>query len=369
MRLSSTDESDLLTSLYDGPFEQPLWSTFLDRLRARVRARYAGLLFRPPDAPTGEPVEMFSGERPPPELRKLYREGMYKQDPLPYLHLREERVYSLAELLDPNDPAHAAFFRDMLEPSGMNHTRIVRVAEPGGVSAWLCIARENPDFSAADSALLSALVPHLRRSLRNHLAIERERFRASVTDEAIQRLNFGWMTIDSASRIVEVSPHAERLLQHCTELRKGRHGRLMAAMPTLDRELGQTIKAFADNPRARPRALNVSRDPWLDMLLVPVQDRGPSASLTPVAIAYLQGDNRSAADRHEQIAELFGLLPSEARLALALTRGLTIAEAADELGLTLETARNYSKRIYAKMGARGQPDLIRFILASVLAIA
>ena len=39
------------------------------------------------------------------------------------------------------------------------------------------------------------------------------------------------------------------------------------------------------------------------------------------AVAYIQGDNRSLADRHEQLAELFGLLPSEARFALALSRG------------------------------------------------
>ena len=76
------------------------------------------------------------------------------------------------------------------------------------------------------------------------------------------------------------------------------------------------------------------------------------------AVAYIQGDSRSLAGRHEQLAELFGLLPSEARFALALARGLSIAEAAESLGLTLETARNYSKKVYAKMGARGQADLI-----------
>ena len=70
-----------------------------------------------------------------------------------------------------------------------------------------------------------------------------------------------------------------------------------------------------------------------------------------------------------QIAQLFGLRPSEARLALALSRGLSIADAAHALGLTLETARNYSKKIYAKTGTRGQSDLVRLILTSVLALA
>ena len=94
-----------------------------------------------------------------------------------------------------------------------------------------------------------------------------------------------------------------------------------------------------------------------------------SAGSTPVAIAYLSGDRWSQADRCEQLVELFGLLPSEARLAWAIAQGIPISEAAANLGITVETARNYSKKIYAKTGARGQAELVRIVLTSVLAIA
>ncbi len=46
-----------------------------------------------------------------------------------------------------------------------------------------------------------------------------------------------------------------------------------------------------------------------------------------------------------------------------------ITEAAQAHGLTVETARYYSKKIYAKTGARGQVDLVRNILTGVLALA
>lgn len=318
---------------------------------------------------TGSLLHAAPHKDSPRELQQLYREEIYKRDPIPYSQLREGRVYGLSELLDDRDPMHRAFFNDLLAPSGMHQMRIIRVTEPGGVSAWLSIARDKPDFTAANGALLSALAPHLRRALRNYVTIERERFRANVTGHAIQRLNFGWLSLDARGRVIEISSHAERLLQHCGELRQDRRGRLVGTRAELDRELTEAIKACAVNPEGRPFALHISRDPWIDMLVVPVQDRPDAPTSTPIAIAYMQGDNSSVADRHVQIAELFGLLPSEARLALALSRGLSIAEAAADLGLTIETARNYSKKIYAKMGARGQSDLIRFILASVLALA
>ena len=80
---------------------------------------------------------------------------------------------------------------------------------------------------------------------------------------------------------------------------------------------------------------------------------------------------RAASNRtkHRVLPADGALLPSEARLAWQLAQGTSIAEAASMTGLSEETARNYSKKIYAKTGARGQPELVRIILTSVLAIA
>ena len=87
------------------------------------------------------------------------------------------------------------------------------------------------------------------------------------------------------------------------------------------------------------------------------------------AIVYVSGDRRSQADRCDQLVDLFGLLPSEARLAWLLAQATSISDAAETLGITVETARNYSKKIYAKTGAKGHADLVRIILTSVLAIS
>jgi DNA-binding CsgD family transcriptional regulator len=48
---------------------------------------------------------------------------------------------------------------------------------------------------------------------------------------------------------------------------------------------------------------------------------------------------------------------------------MTIAEAANALGLSVESARTYSKGVYLKTGARGQADLVRLVHRSVLTIA
>jgi DNA-binding CsgD family transcriptional regulator len=367
--LPSNQTTTLLLSLMDGAFENPLWSTFLDELLQRTRADYASLVFRPPGMAPNTVFHLYSGERCPPFVQKLYRESAYKQDPTPYHEMQEDRVYTLDALLPHGDPARDAYIRDVLAPSGMNALRMMRVIEPTGVNAWVTITRCQPDFRMEDDALLSEIAPYLRRVLQNFIALERERLNALLSGEAIRRLNFGWITLDANGHVLEADAQGKNILAQSTMLQQSAQGVLTAKSRALGREIAAAVKALATNPNARPKAMIVNNDPWLDMLLVPANRRSISAKSVPAVIAYVHGDNWLSADRCEQIAELFGLLPSEARLALALSRGMSIADAAIELGLTVETARTYTKKIYAKMGARGQADLVRFIHRSVLGIA
>ncbi|CAN7346677.1 hypothetical protein LJR225_002041 [Phenylobacterium sp. LjRoot225] len=359
-------ETDLLTAILEGAFEAPLWASFLDGLRRKTAADYASLIFRPPGRPLNAVVHLFAGAPSPPLVERLYHEDLYQTDPLPYHQLAEGRPYALAELLRFDDPAHVDFYRDVVVPSGMAAMRMMRVQEASGVNAWLTIARRETDFGAAEDDLLSAIAPALRGALRNFAALEHERFNASVAAEAIRRLHFGWFTLDATGRVLESNALGTDILAKSSILRRNADGRLAARPAKLEREIVMAIRELAANPKSRARAITLNQDPWFDMLLAPTHGQPISAGPNPAVIAYVHGDNAPSAHRCDQLAKLFALTPSEARLALALSRGMTIAEAAAEFGLTLETARNYSKKIYSKTGARGQPDLVRFVMRSVL---
>ncbi|NDW34603.1 hypothetical protein [Salipiger sp. PrR007] len=67
-----------------------------------------------------------------------------------------------------------------------------------------------------------------------------------------------------------------------------------------------------------------------------------------------------------RIRTAFGLSRSEARLAACLCDGLSLSEAAQELGWTLETARSCSKQLFARMVVSGQPGVVRRILGSAV---
>ena len=67
-----------------------------------------------------------------------------------------------------------------------------------------------------------------------------------------------------------------------------------------------------------------------------------------------------------RIAAVFGLSRSEARLAALLCDGFSLAQAAAELGWTVETARSCSKQVFARMGVGGQTGVLRRMLASAV---
>jgi DNA-binding CsgD family transcriptional regulator len=359
----------LLLPLLEGAFESPPWSAFLEGLRRRAEADYASLIFRPRGLPTNTVLHLYSGRRSPPHVAQLYRESFYQRDPTPYHAMREGHVYGLPELLRRGDPAHEAYVRDVMVPSGMNAMRMMRVVEASGVSAWLTVTRCDGDFEGKAEALLRSLAPYLRAVLRGFVALEFERTRAMLAGAAIQRLDYGWIALDSGGRILDTDEQGQIILEHSGVLGQDGQGHLTAASRRHHRDILAAVEELAGAAHARPRAMVLCRDPWLDMLLVPANGDVRSAKSAPAVIAYVHGDSALSADRCEQLAQLFDLLPSESRLALALSQGMSIAEAASKLGLTVDTARTYSKSIYAKMGARGHADLVRIVHRSVLRIA
>lgn len=362
-------ERELALSLCEGPFEHPLWSKFLSNLRSVTQADYAGISFRPPHQPLGMPVELYDGREPPEGLVEFYRGEGYKRDPLMHLNFEAGAVYRSDDLFDRANPEHLDFIENVLTPRGMNHLLVMQIHESGGIKGTLCVARDQDEFTTGDRQTVERLAPFFEHSLRTHLAIDQARFNVSVSSDALGRLNFGWLGLSADGLILGTSAHAENVLQESKIISRTLDGKLTTTSRTINRELAEALQEFAKNRHSPARALNVSRDPWFDLLLGPVSDRSVTAANRPICIAYVHDDRRPSSDRYRQLAELFGLTKSEARLALSLSRGRSIAESAADLGLSIETARNYSKRIYQKTGARGQSHLIIFILSNVLALA
>jgi DNA-binding CsgD family transcriptional regulator len=132
-------------------------------------------------------------------------------------------------------------------------------------------------------------------------------------------------------------------------------------------------RACAEMAFAAPgvtRVIRIDQARELDLLLRKSDLAMSEPCALPAVIGILRTSRREPAlAATGTLAALHGLSASEAALAHALSRGESIVSAGEQLKLTSETARNYSKRIYEKTGAKGQADLVRLILTGLAPFA
>lgn len=367
MALTSTDETDLLLPLFAGMHEQPRFATFLERVRRRTLADYVGLFFRQGELGIHDVTEFRAGRDLREEARAQGFANLDLLDRFPFERLRPGRVYAVSEFADV-DADYARFRTGYIAALGVADERIVRLALDGGISAWLLLARGS-ECSAADSALLASLAPYVAMALRGFVIEERRRIEAEMNGAVLARSGTGWLLLDREARLVAAETGlAERLAaMPGFALRVGERLRLPDGRA--ERDIAQAAALFAQDRDACPRALEISLEPRVEALLLPGPMRPAAASSLPVLQVLLRLPHGLSADRADLLAQLSGLARREAELAVRLSQGRSIAEAAQDMELTLETARNYSKRIYAQLGLRGQAELVRYVFESGASLA
>ncbi len=107
-------------------------------------------------------------------------------------------------------------------------------------------------------------------------------------------------------------------------------------------------------PAAAAHLLPVAEDALLSGSLPWRTDEPPVA----VFLARRAIDNDGSA---AELCRTLGLTPAEARVALALANGRTLAEIAESRGVSIHTVRNQSKSAIAKSGVRRQAQLVRLV--------
>lgn len=359
MALTSLDERDLLLPLYQGIHETPAWETFLRRLLARTGAAQVCLLMRRSPVAAHPPVlrvASVQAGRADPDFDRLAQEGI-----LPLSSLRPNRVYALEELIDPAGREAAKRQRDILKQADIAHARFIRIAARGERDAWLVLLQDRKPFAASDSALLTSIAPHLASAIATLAELDSARLRAAMAEDALALLGIGQAALDREGRVVANDALALELLEATVP------NRLPLASGKVQ-DLARACASLGGKPAAARQVVRIDHRRARDLLLRPFPGGGPEGAATVIASVRRSQRVPSRASA-PVVARLLGLSEREAALADAISHGQAITEAGHALQLTQETARNYSKRIYAKTGATGQADLVRMVLTGLAQLA
>lgn len=358
---------ELLLALHSAATGKPAWEIFLKKCCGSLALSYASLIFR---RGPGRQVdaEFFAGQSVTEELKQRYRQEFQSLDPVLYFVMEPGRSYRLPELMRTNATTSHPYYREFLEPARVSYMLSARIVEPDGQMAWLtlCRGRDQPDFGKDEQQMFDSLLPHMAVGLSNFLLIERHRVQAAIGRHVSARLETAAIALTVGGKVLGMGPLAHAIVEASSLVTLHSDGRLEVRDRVAHAQLAEAIRGVARTRQSK--ALLLARgDQRLEILVAPFEQNAGQGVVRPDIILYMRqgGSARLSAQTRHCLAEMFGLTPTEADIAVGLAAGRTMADLAGDLQLTENTIRSYTKTIYAKLGVRRQVDLVRLVLISV----
>ncbi len=345
--ISHNGQTELVLPLFEGLLDTPLWETFLQRLMARTQAQRVRLTI----------TSATESGRPILQRRVVMRRFGSPIDAgdedaaltvLTSETLRANRVYGLGELCENSSLPSQTGTETLLQNARIGDARLIRISAAPQHSVWITLLHDREAFQAADSALLAALAPAIRVAVQNLFTIEAFKTRMEIAEASLARLGIGQAVLDDHGRTIAADP----MWQRQQPLIQDRAGQIAAACAELQGSADGECVIVPGGKLDQPLLLRRH-----------IERGGPLSRSAVAVVSYRIPAGPDISSIEPVIAATFGLSPREAALAAKLAMGHSLADAGNLLGLTIETTRNYSKRIFAKTGSHGQTDLVRRILA------
>jgi DNA-binding CsgD family transcriptional regulator len=188
-------------------------------------------------------------------------------------------------------------------------------------------------------------------------------------ETALDSLEHAVFGLSREGRIILSNRRAEAILQAGDAIRLS-NGILTSIFPEQNRHLQaaltEAVAAGAGmgiSPGTSLLLDRKSRESSLRITVTPFISPLPGSSAQLAALVFVSDSASRPQSRGAALRALYGLTPTEARIADRLLEGMDIRELGSQLGLTVETARFHVKRILSKTGTRRQTELMRMMLS------
>ena len=363
-----------VASLYGAALADAAWAPAAGAINDLIGVTGHGLTFADPCQSEAEIFlnRFFVGAEHREDLERLYFRDYY---------WRDEAIPRLYELGDGDLVYRSRLYTDQEKQMSPAYNEFRRVAQS---QDGLFVALDGLDgcgvvWSIGDSTerggwgqdqirTIRRLAPHLRQFARVRRAMADARALGASLAKLLENRRSGVIQLDRRGRILEANDRARAVLAKRDGLRDD-GGVLSAGTRAEDAELkgllGQALPAYG--AQGAGGSMKITRGEAGTPLVLevhPVQMTRKDSRSWEVGALVLVVDpiTRPRVDPRLP-AMVWGLTPTESRVAVALATGQTAAGVAGELGCAESTVRTHVKRVYRKVGVRKQTELIRRVLS------
>ena len=353
----------LLGAIYEGPLESVPWTTALNLLRETLRAAHVTLMLRPP-SPDSAGVMINAG----PVTQQAvvsYETHYFAMDP--FVRLKEGEVVTAEELVG-KEWLQSPVYQEYLKPLDIRHLLGADIYTKDGIECRLRVTRSHGarPFTPEDKALVAYLLPHLKRSIQLHARLDFLEGERQLFAGTVNRMLLGIISIEQNGEILETNQEAKRILAEKDGIWLSGNNICIEGSQE-GRELQRIIRqALTGTPGVQGpgvvEALSITRPSGRSKLgilvkAIPIGQWSESRHRTAVAVFLRDPESNPAQPSHELVRRLFGLTRMEAALAVLLTEGFTLDEAAEKMNVRRNTARTHLRSIFCKTGVTRTRDL------------
>lgn len=366
----------LMQDLLAAPGSDAGWSAFLLRLCDALRGSAASFIahdFRA--AATGIAITA----RTDPEALAEYQAHWHQFDPWAtspaVSRSRYGTVVSGEALIPKRDLHRTGFYNDFGRRYGIVQclAGVIEVSNTRLSCLSIDADGRRHEFDARDAALLHSLMPSVQRALQLHRRLAGAELMSLHSAAVLDRLPHGVFLIAANGAVTSTNLAAEAILR---------------AHDGLVYDNGELRGATAADTSRLRFALRAATSPEIEtspaegqLLLTRPSGRRPLvvviAPLTTArhalsedgarAVMFVTDSDRMAVPDVNAIMRLFALTPAEAKLVRCLASGLTLEQAAVELGVRIETVRSRLKVVFQKTGTHRQAELVRLVVGALVA--
>ena len=279
---------------------------------------------------------------------------------LPLLATRP--VFTDQDFATEHELKHSEYYRGFLSKYQCNWSAVVGFTDP---TDECCLVFERGDRGGFFDKNEQADLARFSQILNDATSLARQLSFANAAGalDAYQLMGNASFLLDRSGKVVRHNERAERLLGDGLELSRGQ---LRAPYAPDNPSLRNLIEASINGPvfaRTSHEAV-VHRADKRPLIVRAIPLTGQVSSIFSSASTILvvsDFEQPAAATPHGILADAFGLTPTEARLVSQLEKDVPLADAADEMRISLLTAKTHLKRILSKTDTKRQQDLLMLL--------
>jgi DNA-binding CsgD family transcriptional regulator len=225
-------------------------------------------------------------------------------------------------------------------------------------------------FTAAETSAMARLAPFLERAIRNRRARGQAASENNALRQVINQTRRGFLFLDAERRLLFANRVALTHLASKGALQV-RSGRLQAHNGSDQRRFRDAIERAISQPEDQSVVILRGAGDGVRVVATVTGISSPQAAIDGELsdAAVIIRLSPAAPGRGElkpgYLESIFGFTPKEAEIVALLVGGLELSDAARELNIGYETARQYMKSVFSKTNLRRQRDLLHLVRLSL----